>query len=135
MTSEHQPRQGSQGKRVLSIVGAVAFLAVSIWAFTGTPTTSRTTPAGVRVAPKSAYNPVLAGEPLPDGFRQLLPRDAIRPIYSPEFVGASQIPWPAETDVIGVRLGEQAKAYPVSFLQGRELVIDEVDGLPILVSW
>jgi hypothetical protein len=116
-------------------IGGIAFVVLSIWAFTGSTTEQHTTEAGVRVDPRDAYNPVLAGEPLPDGFRQLLPRDAIKPVYDPEFVSADRTAWPGATDVIGVRLGDEAKAYPVSFLQGRELVIDELDGIPILVSW
>ena len=107
---------------------------LSVWAFT--EDTSRVyTEAGVRVSPGDAYNPVAAGERLPDGFRQLLPRDAIRPVYDPEFVSASSITWPATTHVIGVTVGDEAKAYPVSFLNGRELVVDEIDHIPILVSW
>jgi|GEM_PF-1154427 len=115
--------------------GAVLLLVATVWAFTGPTTTTGQTVAGVRVGPGDAYNPVLAGEALPDGFRQLLPRDAILPIYDPEFAPAGQVNWPATTDVIGVTLGDEAKAYPVSHLTGRELVIDEIDGIPILVSW
>ena len=109
-------------------------VALSIWAFTEDTTPFRTA-AGVRVSAADAYNPVAAGERLPDGFRQLLPRDAIRPVYVPRFVDASTIGWPATTDVIGVAIGDEAKAYPVSFLNGRELVVDRLDGIPILVSW
>lgn len=118
-----------------AVVAGIAFVALSIWAFTGPTTEQITTAAGVQVDPGSAYNPVLAGEALPDGFRQLLPRDAIKPIYDPQFVTAAQTDWPGATDVIGVQLGGQAKAYPVNFLSGRELVVDELDGIPILVSW
>ena len=87
------------------------------------------------MGPNDAYNPVTAGEPLPDGFRQLLARDAIAPIYNPSFFTADQIDWPAATQVIGVSSGAEAKAYPVSFLNRREMVIDEIAGDPILVTW
>lgn len=116
------------------ILAAVVLAAVSLWAFTE-DTESFTSAAGVRVDPNSAYNPVTAGERLPDGFRQLLPRDAIRPVYDPRFVPSSWVDWPDATDVIGVELGGDTKAYPVSFLTGRELVVDQLDGIPILVSW
>ena len=89
----------------------------------------------MRVGPTQAYNPVTAGERLPDGFRQLLPRDAIAPIYDPQFVDSSAVRWPASTQVIGVSADDEAKAYPVSFLSGREMVIDELAGDPILVTW
>jgi len=112
----------------------LALLALSLWAFTENIDVVRTE-AGVRVGPDDAYNPVAAGEKLPDGFRQLLPRDAIKPVYNPVFVAADATPWAPETHVIGVTMGGEAKAYPVSFLNGRELVVDEIDNVPILVSW
>jgi len=115
-------------------IALVGLLALSAWAFwpTGGPVA---TAAGVRVDARSAYNPVLAGEPLPADFRQILPRDAIRPIYEPEFTNAAGVDWPDSTDVIGVEINGEAKAYPVDHLNGRELVVDEIDGVPILVSW
>ncbi len=116
------------------IIAGLALIVLSVWAFSE-DTTPVQTDAGIRVSPRDAYNPVAAGEKLPDGFRQLLPRDAIKPVYDPVFISASSIPWSDDTDVIGVTLGGQAKAYPVSFLNGRELVVDEIDNIPILVSW
>ena len=81
------------------------------------------------------YDPVAAGEATPSDFRQLLPRDAIHPIYDPTFRSAETTDWPSEALVIGVELNGEAKAYPVSFLNRREMVIDSLAGLPILVSW
>lgn len=119
--------------RVSIVVGALLLLGATFWAFSepAAPSFSE----GVRVDPSDAYNPVTAGEALPDGFRQLLPRDAIAPIYDPVFVGANSVNWSADTQVIGVAGGNEAKAYPVSFLNGREMVIDEIGGGPILVTW
>lgn len=76
-----------------------------------------------------------AGEPLPDGFRQLLPRDAIRPIYVPQFTTANGVDWPDDTQVVGVADGREAKAYPVSVLDQHEMVNDFLAGDPILVTW
>ena len=115
-------------------LAAVAILALSVFAWWPAGEPVRTA-AGVRVSPTSAYNPVLAGEKLPADFRQLLPRDAIRPVYDPEFVTAAGIDWPDNTDIIGVEINGEAKAYPVAHLNGRELVVDELGGEPILVSW
>ncbi len=112
----------------------VVLVALTVWAF-GEDTSPHRTAAGVRVDPDSAYDPVIAGERLPDGFRQLLPRDAILPVYDPTFVAADEAGWATATDVIGVEIDGEAKAYPVSFLTGRELVVDELAGEPILVSW
>lgn len=130
-----RPERVASGCSRYSIAGLmVTLIVVSVWAFTEDTSPIRTA-SGVRVDPSTVYNPVTAGEPLPDGFRQLLPRDAIQPIYDPVFVRAWQTNWPDDTDVIGVAQGDEAKAYPVSHLNGHELVVDEIDGWPILVSW
>jgi hypothetical protein len=85
--------------------------------------------------PRDVYDPVAAGEPVPAGFRQLLARDVIAPIYNPAFRAAADTDWPDDADVIGVARHGEAKAYPVSHLNRHELVSDEIDGWPILVSW
>jgi hypothetical protein len=122
-------------ERIRSLTFAVvALLVVSAWAFWPTGA-AQATAAGVRVGSTSAYNPVLAGERLPADFRQILPRDAIKPIYDPTFARAGEVDWPDSTDVIGVEIDGEAKAYPVDHLNGHELVVDELNGIPILVSW
>ena len=87
------------------------------------------------VSPDQVYNPVAAGDPSPAGFRQLLARDQIAPIYNPEFTTADQVDWPAEMLVIGIAMDGAAKAYPVTPLNQREMVIDSLNGIPILVTW
>ncbi len=81
------------------------------------------------------YDPVAAGEELPPGFRQLLDRDAILPVYVPRFVDAADAPWSDASLVIGVDLEGEARAYPVGFLNRREMVIDNHRGIPTLVTW
>jgi hypothetical protein len=83
----------------------------------------------------SLYNPVHAGEELPKGFRDVLPRDAILPIYDPRFVSASQSGWDDRSLVVGLEINGDARAYPVSFLNRREIVNDHVGKTPILVTW
>jgi hypothetical protein len=90
---------------------------------------------GPVLPPGDQYDPVDAGERTPPGFRQLLPRDAILPVYNPTFRSAPTTEWPDDILVIGVELDGEAKAYPVSFLNRREMVIDWIGGAPILVSW
>jgi len=85
--------------------------------------------------PDDVYDPVTAGEQTPDGYWQVLPRDAILPVYNPTFRSGADTDWPHDTLVIGVELGGEAKAYPVTFLNRREMVIDWIGGTPILVSW
>lgn len=86
-------------------------------------------------APTGVYDPVAAGEPTPPGFRQLLGRDSIPPVYNPSFVDAGSIDWDDDTLVIGVEIEGEARAYPVSFLNWREMVIDRIGSTPVLVSW
>ncbi len=68
-------------------------------------------------------------------FLPLLPRDAIRPVYEPDFVTADDSPLQEDELVMGVAIQGEAKAYPVTVLRFREMVDDELGGLPILVSW
>lgn len=86
-------------------------------------------------APNEVYDPVKAGEPLPSGFRQVVDRDQILPIYEPVFTSASQVDWPSDMLVIGVAGSDEAKAYPVAQLNRREMVVDSLEGIPILVTW
>lgn len=85
--------------------------------------------------PGAVYDPVDAGERLPPGYRVALPRDAITPVYRPVFTPAANVDWPDDSLVIGVSGPETAKAYPVTHLNSREMVIDWLDDTPILVSW
>lgn len=130
--SDSEPELRRPNRPTLAALGVSLVLATA-WAVSGTP--SETAAPGVRSDPGAVYNPVVAGEALPDGFRQLLPRDAILPVYDPQFVEAAASGWSPDTDVIGVAVNGEARAYPVSFLNGRELVVDEVGGVPLLVSW
>lgn len=68
-------------------------------------------------------------------FSQLIPFDGIRPVYEPEFVGADEALLMDDELVIGVFLGGEAKAYPITVLRFREMVNDELGGIPILVTW
>ena len=68
-------------------------------------------------------------------YRQLLPRDAIEPIYIPAITTAEEAALHPADLVIGVSIGEQARAYPIGILSSREMVNDELGGVPILVTW
>jgi hypothetical protein len=65
----------------------------------------------------------------------LLPYDAIFPVYNPEFDTADQVPLDDEELVIGITLNGESKAYSITVLRSREMVNDELGGLPILVTW
>ncbi len=89
----------------------------------------------VEVPGDELYDPVEAGEELPDGFRQLLNRDDIFPVYLPTFRTAADTDWPDQELVIGVELDGEARAYPVGFLNRREIVVDIHKGIPTFVTW
>ena len=67
----------------------------------------------------------------------VLPRDAIAAITDPSFVTAERaMGWMAEKEqVIGLEIGEEAKAYPINMLSRHEIVDDVVGGRPVAVTW
>ena len=71
----------------------------------------------------------------PLDFDPLLPFDAIPPIYDPAFQTSNEIRYADEELVIGIAIGEEAKAYSITVLRAREMVNDELAGIPILVTW
>ncbi len=75
------------------------------------------------------------GVELPEGYFRSWGRDRIIPVYDPVYVGADGVPWDDDEVVIGVNINGQQRAFPVGFLSNRELVIDEIDDIPILVTW
>jgi hypothetical protein len=85
--------------------------------------------------PITTFDPVRSGEPVPEGFRQLLHRDVIQTVYHPRFVSAFEVDWDPDTLVIGVELRGDARAYPVNYMNVHEMVNDTVGGIPALVSW
>jgi len=121
------------GAAILLVTGAVALLvARSRPPSPEVPTTAEDVSSA---DPASVPDPVAAGEPLPDGYRPFLDRDQILPVYEPTFTTPDLVDWPDDSLVVGVSGAETAKAYPVTHLNQREMVIDVIDGSPILVSW
>ena len=80
-------------------------------------------------------NPTGPKEFDPRAFRQLLDRDRIAPIYEPDLVTPEEARLDPEDMVTGVSIGEESRAYPIRTLRFREMVDDELGGVPILVTW
>ena len=80
-------------------------------------------------------NPTGPKEFEPRAFRQLLDRDRITPIYEPDLVTPEEARLDLEDMVMGVSIGEKSRAYPIRTLRFREMVDDELGGVPILVTW
>lgn len=121
------------GSSRLAIIGVVTVVAVSV-VLTLTNTDRSGSAAHVATV-GDTYDPVNAGEDTPPGFRQLLSRDAIRPVYEPQFTSAADADWHDTTLVIGLEINGDARAYPVSHLNRREIVNDHVGRTPVLVTW
>lgn len=91
--------------------------------------------SGVQRVPQDVFDPIEAGEAAPFGFRQVFDRDGIPPVYAPNFVSADEVDWPSDELIVGVELGGEARAYPVGFLNRREIVVDVHRGVPTFVTW
>ncbi len=67
--------------------------------------------------------------------REKLERDAISPIYSPKYVSVDEASLIDEELVMGVEINGDARAMPVGLMRFREMVNDEIGGVPILATW
>lgn len=63
------------------------------------------------------------------------PRDGIPAIDQPRFVPVDTAGLTDREGVISVRLGGQARAYPLRILIWHEIVNDEIGGTPVAVTW
>jgi hypothetical protein len=120
---------------IVRVTLVVALIVIGLISVSWLKRAATETPAIEGRTADSLYNPVHAGEELPQGFRDLLPRDAIRPIYDPKFVAAADAGWHDLALVVGLEIDGDARAYPVSFLNRREIVNDHVGKTPVLVTW
>ena len=97
----------------------------------------------VLVTPVAPTNTTLLAELNPRGpksisqseFYQIFPRDWIAPIYSPQIARASEVELRTGELVMGVTVNGESRAYPLESLRGREMVNDELGGVPILVTF
>ncbi len=97
---------------------------------TTTPTT-QPTPVPTKIKPTWIPTP----SELPLGYEQSIPFDGIYPVYTPFFVNANDAPFDDEELVLGVAWDGEAKAYPITVLRFREMVNDELAGIPTLVTY
>lgn len=129
-------RRAGTARRGLPVIVGMTLLAAACGAEvqTGSPFHPDGWP-GVSDIPAGVYDPAEAGEELPDGYRASLGRDDIAPVYVPNFLRSDEVDWPDEELVIGVDLNGEARAYPVGFLNRREIVVDMHRGIPTFVTW
>ena len=69
--------------------------------------------------------------------RQVVPRDKFPVLFDPKLASVAQADKVLEDDelVIGVTVGDEAKAYPVHVMGVHELVNDVCGDVPIAASW
>ncbi len=82
-----------------------------------------------------AGNPEESEAAINANMRQVLTRDEILPIYQPRFAPAQAARIRDDELVLGITTRGQSKAYDVSTLNAREMVVDYLAGTPILVTW
>ena len=64
------------------------------------------------------------------------PKDGIPAILNPDFIRTAEAGFLEGSDqVIGVRIGKEARAYPIKILNWHEVVNDTVNGVPIVVTF
>ncbi len=64
------------------------------------------------------------------------PKDGIPAILEPGFLNADQATFLKDSDeIIGVKIGGIAKAYPIKILNWHEVVNDTVDRTPVAVTF
>ncbi len=64
------------------------------------------------------------------------PRDGIRSVDAPAFVGPGEATWlRPTTPVLGVVVGEDARAYPVHLIEKHQIVNDVLAGVPVAVTY
>ena len=64
------------------------------------------------------------------------PKDGIPAILKPDFVPTAEAGFlESLDDVIGVRIGKEARAYPIKILNWHEVVNDTINGVPIAVTF
>ena len=64
------------------------------------------------------------------------PRDGIPSIEKPKFVSASEADFIRPTDrVIGITINGESRAYPINILNWHEIVNDQIQGVPVSVTY
>lgn len=82
------------------------------------------------LAPSGTPDPLSSAE-----IQTILSQDAIGAVDDPHFVAANKAGMRDDLHIIGVAQGDQAHAYPISFMSRVEIVNDRLGGKNIAVTW
>lgn len=69
------------------------------------------------------------------GMDRTAARTIFEPLFEPAFAQGVSDELPGETLILGLRLGDEVRAYPIRLLAYHHQVTDEVDGRPLLVTY
>ncbi len=68
--------------------------------------------------------------------RQVMPRDGFPVLFDPKLKSVEEAEGIRDDEpIIGIAIGDEAKAYPISIMGVHELATDTVGGQPIAASW
>lgn len=63
-------------------------------------------------------------------------KDGIPALTHPQFIAAQQADYlQPDSEIIGVKIGDDIRAYPINVLNWHEIINDTVDGVPIVVTY
>lgn len=92
-----------------------------------------------KTEPKSVEMPILPETPPPPGLPIVAwgPRDSFPVIRKPFFISARQgdIDLAPDEPVLGLVVGDEARAYSTNQLNQHEMVVDQIGDTPILVTY
>ena len=91
--------------------------------------------AAVAVASAGLVPTARAGDDLPAGFQQIIPRGRIASVDEPRFVPARKAKLPSEAWVFGVVIEGQPRAYSLNLLNQHEIVNDRVGTTVFAAVW
>jgi hypothetical protein len=130
------PTRGALTMQTL-IAGAVIIAVVAglIWILSGTPSLRQSTQELVVPVRSSAGDPT--PEPRTLEIITVLARDAIPAIMNPNFVSGEKAhaQMQPHSQVIGLSINGDYRAYSTAHLNSHEVVNDTVGGVPVAVTW
>jgi hypothetical protein len=74
-------------------------------------------------------------DPEVPGMKAAVGRDDIPALWDPQFTTADKAFLDDDEPVIGLAMGKDVKAYPLSLLNSHEIANDTLDGIPVAVTW
>ncbi len=74
-------------------------------------------------------------DPEVKGMKPAVARDHIPALWDPKFTTADKASLRDDEPVIGLAMGKDVKAYPLSLLNSHEIANDTLNGIPVAVTW